>query len=135
MLMETQAAVFARLSDEMRDAHGTPLTWYDVLLHLGEVDGQRLRMGDLARAVVISKSGLTTLVDRMQAAGLVRREIPPGDRRAIDVVLTDAGRERFATLRAFHREGIRRHFTQHISERDAEELIAVLGRLRAALEA
>jgi DNA-binding MarR family transcriptional regulator len=71
----------------------------------------------------------------MEAAGLVRRESAPGDRRAIDVVLTDAGRERFATVRAFHREGIRRHFTAHVSQAEAEQLIAVLGRLRAAVEA
>jgi DNA-binding MarR family transcriptional regulator len=92
-------------------------------------------MNDLADRILTSKSGLTQLVDRMEAAGLVRREVPPGDRRAIDVVLTDAGRERFATVRAFHREGIRRHFTEHISELEAEQLIAVLGRLRAAVEA
>jgi DNA-binding MarR family transcriptional regulator len=134
MFVETHAALFGRLADEMREEHGMPVTWYDVLLHLAEVDGQRLRMGDLARAVVISKSGLTALVDRMEAAGLVRRAVPPGDRRAIDVVLTDAGRERFATVRAFHREGIRRHFTAHVSEREAEQLIAVLGRLRAAVD-
>src|SRR5205085_882233 len=66
IFVETHAALFGRLADEMREAHGMPVTWYDVLLHLAEVDGQRLRMGDLARAVVISKSGLTALVDRME---------------------------------------------------------------------
>jgi DNA-binding MarR family transcriptional regulator len=66
----------------------------------------------------------------MEAAGLVRREVPPGDRRSIAVVLTDAGRERFATVRAFHREGIRRHFSDRLSAREAEQLMAILGRLR-----
>lgn len=133
LLLETHAALFGRLADEMRDRLGTPMTWYDVLLHLSEVEGQRLRMGDLAEAVLISKSGLTSLVDRIEKAGLVRREVPPDDRRAIDVVLTDAGRARFAELAAFHRAGIERHFSAHVTDEEARQLIAVLGRLREAL--
>jgi DNA-binding MarR family transcriptional regulator len=131
-LVETHGVLFDRLATEMKAEFGTPVTWYDVLLHLDDVEGQRRRMGDLAEAVVVSKSGLTTLVDRMEAAGLVRREIPPGDRRSIDVVMTDEGRRRFAQLRAFHRAGIERHFCAHLSEDDAEHLIEILGRLQAA---
>jgi DNA-binding MarR family transcriptional regulator len=132
VFVEAHAALFGRLADEMKRETATPVTWYDVLLHLAEVDGQRLRMGDLAHAVVLSKSGLTTLVDRMEVAGLVRREVPPGDRRAIDVVLTATGRERFERVASLHRAGIERDFCAHISEAEAETLIAVLGRLRAA---
>jgi DNA-binding MarR family transcriptional regulator len=131
--METHGALLGRLVDELKQEFGTPVTWYDVLLHLDDVEGGRRRMGDLAEAVVLSKSGLTTVVDRMEAAGLVRREVPSGDRRSIDVVLTDEGRRRFARLRAFHRAGIDRHFCSHITDAEAEQLIAVLGRLRAAL--
>jgi DNA-binding MarR family transcriptional regulator len=101
-------------------------------LHLADVDGERRRMGDLAQAVVVSKSGLTTLIDRMEEAGLVRREAPPGDRRSIDVVMTDEGRHRFAQWRAFHRAGIERHFCSHITEEEAEQLMDILGRLRGA---
>jgi DNA-binding MarR family transcriptional regulator len=132
-LMETHGALLGRLVDELKEEFGTPVTWYDVLLHLDDVEGGRRRMGDLAEAVVLSKSGLTTVVDRMEAAGLVRREVPSGDRRSIDVVMTDEGRRRFARLRAFHRAGIDRHFCAHITDDEAEQLIAVLGRLRAAL--
>jgi DNA-binding MarR family transcriptional regulator len=132
-LVEAHGALFDRLAAEMKAEFGTPVTWYDVLLHLADVDGERRRMGDLAEAVVVSKSGLTTLIDRMEAAGLVRREVPPADRRSIDVVMTDEGRRQFAELRAFHRAGIERHFCAHITEAEADQLIDVLGRLRAAL--
>lgn len=130
--METHAEVLGRLVDELKAEADLPVTWYDVLLHLGEVDGERMRMRELADAVLLSKSGLTTLVDRMQEAGLVRREVPPEDRRSIDVVLTDAGRRRFRDARAVHRGGIERHFCAHIDDDEAASLIELLGRLRAA---
>jgi DNA-binding MarR family transcriptional regulator len=129
-LMETHAELLGRLVDELRAEVGMPIAWYDVLLHLAEVDGERLRMRELAGAVLLSKSGLTTLVDRMQAAGLVRREVPPGDRRSIDVVLTDEGRRRFEQARAVHRRGIDEHFCAHVSDEEAATLLDVLGRLR-----
>jgi DNA-binding MarR family transcriptional regulator len=129
-LMETHAEVLGRLVDELKAEADLPVTWYDVLLHLGEVDGERMRMRELADAVLLSKSGLTTLVDRMQEAGLVRREVPPEDRRSIDVVLTSDGRRRFRQARAVHRAGIERHFCAHIDDDEAASLIELLGRLR-----
>jgi DNA-binding MarR family transcriptional regulator len=133
-LMETQAQVFARLVDELGAETGLPMTWYDVLLHLAEVEGGRLRMRELAAAVLLSKSGLTTLVDRMEEAGLVRREVPAGDRRSIDVVLTPAGRRRFEEARAVHRRGIDEHFCAHVSDEEAAALLDLFGRLRAAAD-
>jgi len=131
-LVETHAELFGRLADELRDEAGLHVTWYDVLLHLAEVEGERMRMRELAEAVLLSKSGLTTLVDRMEEAGLVRREVPPEDRRSIDVVLTTAGRRRFRQARAIHRAGIERHFCAHIDDDEATSLIEILGRLRTA---
>ena len=132
LFVETHAALFGHLVDQMRVDVGIPMTWYDVLLHLAEVEGGRLRMHELADAVLLSKSGLTTLVDRMEAAGLVRREVPAGDRRAIDVVLTDAGRRRFQEAAAVHRRGIDAHFCAHLSQDETAALIALLERLRSA---
>ena len=129
--MEAHADVFGRLVEELRIEVDLPVAWYDVLLHLGEVEGERLRMGELAEAVLLSKSGLTTLVDRMEEAGLVRREVPQGDRRSIDVVLTAAGRARFEAARAVHRRGIDQYFCAHVSDDEAALLVEVFGRLRA----
>lgn len=130
--MEAHAGLFGRLVDELKSELAMPITWYDLLLHLSEGEGARRRMGDLAEAVLLSKSGLTTLVDRMEAAGLVRREVPPTDRRSIDVVLTDEGRRRFEQAAAVHRRGIERHFCAHISDEEATKLLELFGRLRAA---
>jgi DNA-binding MarR family transcriptional regulator len=131
-LVETHGLLFARLTDELKEELGLPITWYDTLLHLSEGAGGRRRMTELARAVVISKSGLTTIVDRLEEAALVRREVPRDDRRAIEVVMTDAGRERFAQARQVHRRGIERHFSARVSDAEAQTLVEVLGRLKAA---
>jgi DNA-binding MarR family transcriptional regulator len=132
LFVETHGLVFGRLTDELKAEVGLAMTWYDVLFHLQEVPGQRLRMHELAEAVVISKSGLTTLVDRMEKAGLLRRKPPAHDRRAIEVALTDAGRRRFEEANAVHWRGIQEHFTSHLNKREAEMLARVLERLKEA---
>jgi DNA-binding MarR family transcriptional regulator len=134
-LVEAHGAVFGRLVDELRDELAMPVTWYDVLLHLSEGEGERRRMTELARAVVVSKSGLTGIVDRLEEAGLVRREVPRHDRRAIDVVMTDAGRERFLEARHLHGRGIDRLFCAHITPEEGRVLLAALARVRVAAEA
>jgi DNA-binding MarR family transcriptional regulator len=94
------------------------------------VPGQRLRMNALGGAVVVSKSGLTSLVDRMEEAGLISREPDPHDRRAIDVVLTQKGAERFQAAAKGHRRRIRDHFVRHLTEKEGRELAALLGKLK-----
>jgi DNA-binding MarR family transcriptional regulator len=111
-----------------------PMTWYDVLLHLSEAPSDELRMRELAEAVVISKSGLTGLVDRMEQAGLVARRPDPDDRRAIAVSLTAAGRRRFRAAARGHRAGIARHFEAHVTTAEAEAMAAALRKVKAAVE-
>lgn len=130
LFVETHGLVFGRLTDELKAEIGLPMTWYDVLLHLQEVPGQRLRMHELAEAVVISKSGLTTLVDRMEEAGLLRREPPAHDRRAIEVALTDAGRRRFEEASAIHSRGINEHFISYLNKSEGQMLARILERLK-----
>jgi DNA-binding MarR family transcriptional regulator len=132
LFVETHGLVFGRLTEELRDEVGLPMTWYDVLFHLHEVPGQRLRMHELAEAVVISKSGLTTLVDRMEEAGLLRREPTPDDRRAIEIALTDAGKRRFEEANAVHWRGIQEHFVAHLDEAEGEVLARLLQRVKEA---
>ena len=81
-----------RLDAELEAAAGLSLNRLELLLHLHWKDGRR-RMSDLADALLLSRGGATRLVARAEEAGLVRREIPPDDRRATYAVLTDAGRE------------------------------------------
>src|SRR3989454_12018262 len=79
------------LSRELESACRLPLTWFDALAQLRMAPGQRLTMGQLATALLFSKSGLTRLIDRMVEAGLVQRLARPGDRRRLHIALTDAG--------------------------------------------
>lgn len=120
------------LEREMEAETGLPLTWYDVLLNLNEAGGQ-LRMQELARSIVLSKSGLTRLVDRMVAAGYLSREPAEGDRRGLLAVLTPEGKEALRRAAPVHLRGIEEHFGRHVSDEEAAVVRAVFDRVRAAL--
>jgi len=133
-LFEAHAAIMDLLTAEMKDEVGISVTEYDVLLHLSEMP-HPVRMHELADAVVISKSGLTRVVDRMEKDGLLRRVPIAGDRRSMAITTTRAGEGVFRDARAVHRRGIRRHFTDHLTEGDAKLLREVFGRARDAARA
>lgn len=120
------------LGREMEVETGLPLTWYDVLLNLNEAGG-RLRMQELARAVLLSKSGLTRLVDRMAAAGYVDREPAAGDRRGMLAVLTEEGKTALRRAAPVHLRGIDDHFGRLVSDEEADVVLAVFDRIRGAL--
>ena len=94
-LLEVHKNVVELLARELEEQRGLPLGWYDVLLTLDQAPEQRLRMQELAQSVLLSKSGLTRLIDRMETEGLVRRERCPSDRRGAFAVLTPEGRSAF----------------------------------------
>lgn len=110
------------LDAELSAAHGLPLSSYEVLLFLNDAPDGRLRMAQLADSVLLSPSGLTRLVDRLERAGLVRRESCPTDRRGFEAVITDDGRAAFAEARPTHLSGVRRRFLEHFSTEDMRTL-------------
>ena len=126
-----QAEVLHTLSKELEEEQGLPLTFYDVLAQLSRAGG-RLRMSKLADAVVLSRSGVTRLVDRMVRAGLVRREACPTDRRSSYAVLTPAGKKALKQASPVHARGIEEHFARHVSDDEAKTLAAVFGRMVAS---
>jgi len=83
--LEAHAAVIRALEREMAAEQGLPLTWYDILAHLDRASQGHLRMQALAECLLLSRSGVTRLIDRMEQAGLVRREFCPDDRRGSSV--------------------------------------------------
>ncbi|MGI8927068.1 MAG: MarR family winged helix-turn-helix transcriptional regulator [Tepidiformaceae bacterium] len=131
--LETHTRVTTRLAAELERETGLPLTWYDVLVQVQEAGG-RPRMQELARRVLLSKSGVTRLVDRMAAAGLVAREPCPDDRRGAFVTLTAAGRARLRGAAPVHGRGIAEHFATALTEREAAALEAAMGKVLAGLE-
>lgn len=132
--LTAHARVTAILEAELEREAGLPLTWYDVLLQLREAPDHRLRMTDLAGAVLLSKSGLTRLVDRMCAAGLVARAADADDRRGRWVTLLPPGRARLREAAPVHLRGVAEHFTQFLSEAEAATLAVTLGHIVEAAE-
>ena len=132
--LTAHARVVGLLEEELQGERDLPLSWYDVLVQLQEAEGHRLRMTDLAGAVLLSKSGLTRLVDRMCDAGLVERCADPADRRGRWVNLTDAGHSRLRDAATVHLRGVREHFTGLLSPQDAERLAKVFAAVVARAE-
>lgn len=130
-LLHLHAALVDRLGHELQEERQLPLSWYDVLLNIHEAGG-RLRMQELARSVLLSKSGLTRLVDRMESAGLVRREACSGDRRGTFAVLTEEGTATFLRAAPIHMRGIQEHFGAHVDDDEAGVLRTVLDKVLAA---
>jgi DNA-binding MarR family transcriptional regulator len=127
--LEAHARVTERLERELRDEQGLPLAWYDVLVHLHEATEHRLRMQDLAGEVLLSKSGLTRLIDRMERAGLVRRAACTEDRRGTFAELTAQGREMLRRTSPTHLRGVAEHFAAHLDDDESAVLERVLTRV------
>ena len=130
LFFESALALIDLLDTELEQAVGIPQRWYDVLVHLEE-SPQGIPMNELAERILYSKSGFTRVVDRMEEEGLVRRVRPEHDRRTILVVLTDKGTETMEHARPHHRDGIDRHFSQHLTQADIKALTRALEKVSA----
>ncbi len=130
--LQAHSVVVERLSRELEEARGLPLTWYEVLLRLRMAPGGRLRMLDLARTLLLSKSGVTRLVDRMEGAGLVSRQPSPEDRRVIWTALTASGRAAFDAAAPVHLRGVERHFMSAMTDEEVRGLLVALTKVLRA---
>jgi DNA-binding MarR family transcriptional regulator len=130
LFFESALALIDLLDTELEQAVGIPQRWYDVLVHLEE-SPEGIPMNELAERILYSKSGFTRVVDRMEEEGLVRRVRPEHDRRTILVVLTDKGTETMEHARRHHRDGIERHFSQHLTQADIKALTRALEKVSA----
>ena len=128
--LRAHAALVRALDRELEQEHGLPLTHYEVLLHLDNAPDRRLRMSDLAETVLLSQSGVTRLVDRLERAGLVVRRPCTNDGRVLYAVLTDDGRARLAEARPTHLAGVRERFLSRFDDRELDELAAAWERIQ-----
>lgn len=133
--LTAHAAVIERIERDLARERMLPLGWYDVLLALAEAPERRLRMNELARAVVLSRSGLTRLVDRLEKAGLLRRERCDDDRRGCYAVLNEDGHAALRRSWPVYAGGISEHFGQHLGDEEVATLTEALGRVLAAARA
>lgn len=127
--LEAHAHVIRLLEAELEAEKALPLTWYDVLVQLEEADDNRLRMTDLAERVLLSKSGLTRLVDRMCESGLVSRSADDKDKRGRWVSLEPAGLARLHDAAPIHMRGVDAYFGGLLSESEAQAIAGPLRRI------
>ena len=126
--LRAHATIVRRLESELVAEHDLPLASYDVLVQLSEAPERRLRMTELAERVLLSRSGLTRLVDRLVRDGLVERQACPEDARGTLAVLTDRGLERLRGAWPTHVRGVAEHMA-----RLAPEDVDTLTRLMVAM--
>lgn len=127
--LRAHAQVSRLLETELLAEHDLSLAAYDVLVQLVEAPGTRLRMTELAERVLLSRSGLTRLVDRLERDSLVERIAVPNDARGTFALLTAAGRGRLRGAAPTHLRGIRQHMTMRFTPAELEQLAGLLARV------
>jgi len=112
------ARVSRRLDEELRSEHDVSFAEYDALLTIAHAPERRIRMGQLAEEVLLSKSGVTRLIDRLVLDGLVERHACASDARGAEAVLTAQGLDRLRRASRTHLRGIEEHFLAAVEASD-----------------
>ena len=131
-LTRTHSAIVGRLQEALAAADLPPLPWYEVLATVADAPEQRMKMGDLAESLVITRGGLTKLVDRLVRAGLIERTFCETDRRVSYATLLPTGAETLAEMRPVVIAELRSAFSAQLSVADAEQLRETLERVRVS---
>jgi DNA-binding MarR family transcriptional regulator len=131
-LVRTHTRLWEQVEAQMRRDTGLTMARYDVLAHL-DMSGGRLGLTDLASSILLSQSGLSKLLDRMQAAGLVRREADPRDGRAAFAAITGQGRALVRTARQRHHEFLRQAFAEALDDEDLADLARIMDRIGTSI--
>ena len=131
-LARTHAAISQRLQDALAQEDFPPLAWYEVLATIAQTEDGRMRMGELAEMLVITRGGLTKLIDRLVKAGLLERTFCDSDRRVSYATLLPAGVELLEEMRPIVDGEIETSFSSKLSLAEADELRETLDALRAA---
>ena len=129
--LRSHAAIVRALDVELEREHGLPLSSYDVLVQLAHTDSGCMRMSELADAVVLSRSGITRLVERLERQGLVERSRVEGDSRGVTARITDAGCARIQECGPTHVRGVRERFLARLDDDDLRALAGAWDKLVA----
>src|SRR6267154_110772 len=128
VLLAAHATLIEKIEAALAEAKLPPLAWYDVLWELEKADGGKLRMHELARCIVLSRSNLTRLADRLENAKLIEREDTPHDRRGYHCVITRAGLAMRKKMWPVYKAEMERLFSRHITVEEARTIGDALGR-------
>jgi len=131
-LLLAQSAVLRAIDAELQQAGRIPLHWYDVLLELNAAPQRRLRIQELAGRVVLTRTRVSRLVDKLVDAGLVERQPDPADGRACFAVITHAGRGALRAAAPAYLAGIEQHFARHLTDDQANAITEGLQQVAAA---
>jgi DNA-binding MarR family transcriptional regulator len=127
--LATHSAITRELEARLMGAHGLTLSDYDVLVQLARAPEHRMRNIELAKAVVLTRSGVTRLVDGLERDGLVARSSCPSDKRGTLIHLTDVGMRRLREATGTHLDGVRVLFLEKIGADGRASMDDLLGKL------
>ena len=133
--LEAHARVSRRLDEDLRAEHDLSLAEYDALLNIAQAPGRRMRMRQLSDRVILSKSGVTRLIDRLVADGLVERSACLADARGAEAVLTEPGLTRLRQASRTHLRGINEHFLEPLADADVSALEAAMRAIAISADA
>jgi DNA-binding MarR family transcriptional regulator len=133
-LLRAHATTTRLLSAELQAEHGLTINAYEALLVLARTEGRRMRRVDLARRLVLTPSGVTRLLEGLEAAGLVERATCDSDLRVTYAQLTDAGAAKLEAASCAHVGSVRALFEDDLSPEEIEALGALLGKLPGGTE-
>ena len=128
-MLRSHAELTKELDAQLAREHKLPLSSYEVLLYLADAPDGRMRMAELAESVLLSRSGLTRLVDRLEREGLLKRERCESDARGYFAEITPKGRRLFDAARRTHLDGVRALFLSRFSREELRALGALWQKL------
>ena len=134
-LLNAHASVVGRIEEALAHAGLPPLAWYDVLWAVRRAPGKQVRMAELADGLTLSRGGITKLVDRLETAGLLRRERAEEDGRGFYAALTDEGEETLRRMWPVYARILRETFVDTLSDEEAAAIAAALARAKDAADA
>ena len=132
--LKAHAQVTALLDRELLDEHGISLAGYEVLAFLSRAEGRRMRMSDLAGAVLISPGAVTRRVEALERQGLVTRSRSLDDARVVEAALTEAGIDALKALTPTHVRGVRAHFVDQLRPKELQQVAKALWRVAGSCE-
>lgn len=130
--LQSHATIVRMLDAELISEHGITTRDYEVLLYLAQADGRKLPMSALAESTMLTRSGITRLVDGLVAGGFIERVSCPNDARVSYAQLTDQGFDKLRDAGCTHVGSIRRLFLEHFDATETGQLATLLGRLPGA---
>jgi DNA-binding MarR family transcriptional regulator len=129
LLLETNARLSKSLGVELEAVCELPLAWFEVLLQLRKAPEGRLKMSQIADAIVHSSGGTTRLIDRLEESGYVTRQLCPSDRRAIFVAITERGNDKLDEALNVHLDYLEDNMAKQLSDQERATLATLLTKL------